>query len=52
VPGDGFDWRAVEAKVNRFTHHRIDVGGTPALFIREPGTGRPPIPCSLVHGWP
>jgi hypothetical protein len=39
---DGFDRRAAEAKPNRFTHHRIDVGSTPAPFIREPGTGLAP----------
>ncbi|RYE43537.1 MAG: epoxide hydrolase [Hyphomicrobiales bacterium] len=49
---DGFDWRAVEQKLNSFTHHRLDVGGTPVHFIREPGKGPNPIPLLLMHGWP
>lgn len=49
---DGFDWRAAEARINGFAHHRVDVGGTPVHFIREPGNGPAPIPLLLMHGWP
>jgi pimeloyl-ACP methyl ester carboxylesterase len=49
---DGFDWRAAEDQLNSFTHHRINVGGTPVHFIREPGNGPAPIPLLLMHGWP
>ncbi|WP_410663714.1 epoxide hydrolase family protein [Amycolatopsis sp. lyj-84] len=49
---DGFDWRAVEARLNGYAHHRVDVGGTPVHFIREPGKGPAPIPLLLMHGWP
>ncbi|MFK0246873.1 epoxide hydrolase family protein [Amycolatopsis azurea] len=49
---DGFDWRAVEARLNSYSHHRVDVGGTPVHFIREPGKGPAPIPLLLMHGWP
>jgi pimeloyl-ACP methyl ester carboxylesterase len=49
---DGFDWRAAEVKLNSFTHHRIDVGGTPVHFIRERGKGPAPVPLLLLHGWP
>jgi pimeloyl-ACP methyl ester carboxylesterase len=49
---DGFDWRSVEARINRYTHHRVDVGGTPVHFIRRPGNGPAPVPLLLMHGWP
>ncbi|MFI5564525.1 epoxide hydrolase family protein [Amycolatopsis japonica] len=49
---DGFDWRAVEARLNEYSHHRVDVDGTPVHFIREPGKGPAPIPLLLMHGWP
>jgi hypothetical protein len=37
---DGFDWRAVEAKLNGSTHRRIDVGSTPAPVIRCRSAGQ------------
>ena len=49
---DGFDWRRVEAELNAYTHHPVDVGGTPVHFIREQGKGPAPIPLLLLHGWP
>ena len=49
---DGFDWRAAERRLNEFTHHRLDVGGVPVHFIRQPGRGPAPIPIILSHGWP
>ncbi|MEU2380134.1 epoxide hydrolase family protein [Streptomyces misionensis] len=49
---DGFDWRAAEARLNRYAHHRVDVGGTPVHFIRRPGKGPAPVPLLLMHGWP
>ncbi len=47
---EGFDWRAVERELNAYTHHRVDVAGTPVHFIREPGRGPDPIPLLLLHG--
>lgn len=49
---DDFDWRAIERKINGCAHHRVDVGGSPVHFIREPGEGPAPIPLLLMHGWP
>ncbi|GGK71664.1 multidrug MFS transporter [Sphaerisporangium melleum] len=49
---DGFDWRAVERALNTFTHHRVEIDGTPVHFLREPGKGPAPIPIILSHGWP
>ncbi|MGW3465563.1 alpha/beta fold hydrolase, partial [Streptomyces olivaceoviridis] len=49
---DGFDWRAVEARLNTLNQHRLDVGGTPVHFVHERGKGPAPIPLLLMHGWP
>ena len=49
---DGFDWRRAERKINEFTHHRVEIDGTPVHFIRQPGSGPAPIPIILSHGWP
>ncbi|WP_127509274.1 epoxide hydrolase family protein [Actinoplanes solisilvae] len=49
---DGYDWRLAEKELNTFTRHRVEVGGTPIQFIREPGKGPKPIPLLLLHGWP
>jgi pimeloyl-ACP methyl ester carboxylesterase len=49
---NGFDWRAVERKINEFTHHRVEIDGVPVHFILEPGKGPNPVPIILSHGWP
>jgi len=49
---DGFDWRAQEAKINAFSHYRVEVDGLPIHYIREPGKGPKPMPLILSHGWP
>ncbi|PSM42980.1 epoxide hydrolase [Streptomyces dioscori] len=49
---DGFDWRAVEAKLNAYNQHRLDVDGTPVHFVHERGVGPAPVPLLLMHGWP
>ncbi|MDQ3926111.1 MAG: epoxide hydrolase [Actinomycetota bacterium] len=48
----GFDWRAQEAKINRFAHFRAEVDGFGIHFIHERGRGPEPIPIILTHGWP
>ena len=47
-----FDWRAQEAKLNRFAHFRSEVDGFGLHFIRERGQGPNPTPIILIHGWP
>jgi len=49
---DGFDWRAQEARLNRWNHFRCDIGGTELHFIHAPGKGSSPLPLILTHGWP
>jgi pimeloyl-ACP methyl ester carboxylesterase len=49
---DGYDWRAHEAAMNRYEHHRAVVQGVPVHFMRVRGSGPDPIPLVLTHGWP
>jgi pimeloyl-ACP methyl ester carboxylesterase len=49
---DGFDWRAQEAALNGFAHHRVDVDGLGVHFIHERGHGESPLPLILTHGYP
>jgi pimeloyl-ACP methyl ester carboxylesterase len=49
---DGFDWRAQEAAMNRFAHHRVELDGVPVHFVHERGRGPDPMPLVLTHGWP
>ena len=47
-----YDWRAHEARLNRFAHFQADVGGTQLHFIHERGRGDAPLPIVLTHGYP
>src|SRR2546423_2528285 len=49
---DGFDWRAQEARINRFKQYMVPLHGIDLHFIHEPGRegNRPPL--LLCHGWP
>lgn len=47
-----YDWRANEARINRFAQFRADVDGLGIHFIHEPGRGPNPKPLLLIHGWP
>src|SRR5258708_5539347 len=49
---DGFDWRAQERALNRFSHFRGTVGGLGIHFIHERGEGPNPLPLIVTHGWP
>jgi pimeloyl-ACP methyl ester carboxylesterase len=48
---DEFDWRAHEARLNRFDHRQATVDGVRLHFVhhRAPGGG---VPLVLTHGWP
>jgi microsomal epoxide hydrolase len=48
----GFDWRAEEAKLNRFRQFTVPLAGIELHFIHEPGRGPDPMPLLLSHGWP
>lgn len=49
---DGFDWRAQEARINRFPQSRAEIDGVPIHFIHVRGKGPNPVPIVLNHGWP
>src|SRR5580698_8569779 len=44
----GFDWRAQEAAINRFSQFRTPVSGLDIHFIHERGRGRAPVPLILT----
>ncbi|MBA0125311.1 epoxide hydrolase [Haloechinothrix sp. YIM 98757] len=48
----GFDWRAVEARVNEFPQFVTTIDGTDIHFlhVRSPEPGA--VPLLLTHGWP
>ncbi len=49
---DGYDWRAQEAQINKFSHFRATIEGIPIHFIHVKGVGPSPKPLILSHGWP
>lgn len=49
---DEYDWRKHEQAINRFSHYRTQLEGTPIHFVWERGKGPKPIPLILSHGWP
>lgn len=50
--GDGFDWRAHEARLNALPNYRIALDGLGIHFVHVRGSGPSPIPLLLVHGYP
>ena len=47
-----FDWRAQEARINRFRQFSVPIRGIELHFIHEPGRGADHMPLLLSHGWP
>ena len=48
----GFDWRAQEARINRFRQFSVPIRGIELHFIHEPGKSPDAMPLLLSHGWP
>jgi pimeloyl-ACP methyl ester carboxylesterase len=48
----GFDWRAAEGRLNRFSQFRAPLSAGRVHFIHERGRGSRPLPLVLTHGWP
>ena len=48
----GFDWRAQEARINRWPQYKVAMRGIDLHFIHAPGKGENPTPLLLLHGWP
>jgi pimeloyl-ACP methyl ester carboxylesterase len=49
---DRFDWRAAEARLNRFPQFLAKVDGIDIHFLRVKGKGPDPLPLVITHGWP
>ncbi len=47
-----YDWRAAEARLNRFANFKAKVEGVDLHFIHEKGSGSNPQPLLISHGWP
>ena len=47
-----YDWRAAEARLNRFPHYMATVGDYRVHLIHERGSGPNPLPLVITHGWP
>jgi len=47
-----YDWRAVEARLNRLPMRMAAVGGLRVHLVHERGSGPRPLPLVITHGWP
>ena len=48
----GFDWRAQEAALSRFTHERVEASGLSLHQIHERAANPNALAVVLLHGWP
>jgi len=48
----GFNWRAVERRINAYPAYRTRIDGVPIHFVRVSGKGPRPVPIIITHGWP
>ncbi len=49
---EGFDWRAVEDRLNALPNFKVPLHGIDLHFLHVPGRGPAPLPLLLLHGWP
>ena len=49
---DGFDWRAEEAKLNRFPQFTTEIAGLNIHFIHARSKEPDALPLIITHGWP
>lgn len=47
-----FDWRAQEARFNRWPHHLTDIDGQRVHFIHARSPEPDALPLIITHGWP
>ena len=47
-----FDWRAQEARLNKFPQFKVPLHGIDLHYLHVTGTGPNPYPLLLSHGWP
>ncbi|MFI5587612.1 epoxide hydrolase family protein [Amycolatopsis sp. NPDC051758] len=48
----GYDWRATEARFNRFPQYRTEIDGLGIHFLHVRSSSRDALPLLLTHGWP
>ncbi|QKG23645.1 epoxide hydrolase family protein [Actinomadura verrucosospora] len=49
---DGFDWRAQEARLNRYPQFTTEIDGQSIHFVHVTSPEPDAIPLILTHGWP
>lgn len=49
---DGYDWRATEARFNRWPQYRTNIDGQDIHFFHVKSPQPDAIPMLLTHGWP
>jgi hypothetical protein len=49
---DGFDWRAQEAKLNRFEQFTTPIDGEQLHFVHRRSPRPDALPLVVTHGWP
>jgi epoxide hydrolase len=49
---DGYDWRACEARLNRFPQFRTEIDGLDIHFLHARSPHPDALPLVLTHGWP
>jgi microsomal epoxide hydrolase len=49
---DGYDWRAAEARLNRFPQFTTTIDGQRIHFIHARSPERDALPLLVAHGWP
>src|SRR5215468_1167004 len=49
---DGFDWRAQEAKLNRFAQFTTAIDGETLHFVHQRSQVAGALPLVVTHGWP
>jgi pimeloyl-ACP methyl ester carboxylesterase len=47
-----YDWRAQEAKINRFDQFTTEIDGQQIYFVHQRSPRPDAIPLMLIHGWP
>ncbi len=50
--GKKYDWRAQEARINRFEQFTTEIDGQKIHFIHQRSPRTDAIPLMLIHGWP
>ncbi|EXU63553.1 epoxide hydrolase [Streptomyces sp. PRh5] len=47
-----YDWRAAEARLNRFPQFTVEIDGLPIHFVHVRSPHPDAVPLVLTHGWP